>query len=285
MKTPTSAETSVRPSTAFSRAEPSTAVSPAGTSINPAMYGRKPRPSAFDGRSSQQAAPALRRYEIACLNARGDIETSSHIAPAVPLFEAAVSAFARGTLISTPTGEVAIEDLLPGDKILTGSGNATPVQWIGSTIFRPDRPSSQTSITHMTRVMADAFGISRPSSYMMAGPAARILHTPDHLRASSGAHKMLTPLRGFVDGETVIEVTPPAPIELFHLCLKHHAIIFAGGLEVESYHPGNGASHAVSHNLRQIYLSMFDHIHHIADFGPMIYPHAPDDRYQDGSAA
>lgn len=285
MKTPTSADVTVRSSTAFSQADPSSAVSPAGTSSPAVGYDRVPRPSILDGRSQQQAQPAMRRYEVACLNSHGEKLTSTHIAPAIPLFEAAVSAFARGTLILTPAGEVAIEDLMPGDPVMTLEGSSAPILWIGSTTYMPERMAGPDGATHMTRIVADAFGMSRPSSYLMAGPAARILHTPDKLRAAAGTSKMLTPVRSFVDGENVVDVVPPAPVQLFHICLQHHAVIFAGGLEVETYHPGAGATHAVSHNLRHIYLSMFEHIRHVADFGPMVFPHAPDDLYADVTAA
>jgi len=285
MKTPTSADVTARPSTAFSQADSSSAVSPAGTSPSAVSYDRVPRPSILDGRPQQPNQPSMRRYEVACLDLKGGILTSTHIAPAIPLFEAAVSAFARGTLISTPSGEVAIEDLVPGDMVMTLEGNAAPIQWIGATTYMPERMAKHDRTIHMTRIVADAFGMSRPSSYLMAGPAARILHTPDQLRAAAGTSKMLTPVRSFVDGENVIDVAPPAPVRLFHLCLQHHAVIFAGGLEVETYHPGAGATHAVSHNLRHIYLSMFEHIHHVAEFGPMAFPHAPDDIFADVTAA
>lgn len=227
----------------------------------------------------------MRRYEVACLDARGDVKTSTQIAPALPLFESAVAAFARGTLIATQLGEVAIEDLMPGDWITTLDGEPAQIQWIGSSTFTPEQLERHGHSTHMTRILSDAFGVARPMSYIMAGPAARFLHTPDHLRATAGSAKMLSPVRCFVDGNNVIKITPQTPLRLYHICLSRHAIIFAGGLEVESYHPGTGASYSVSHNLRQVYLSMFDHIQHMSDFGPMVFPHAPETLLDDTDAA
>ena len=39
--------------------------------------------------------------------------------------------YCRGTLIRTEGGEVAVEDLAMGDRVVTVSGEAKPVKWIG----------------------------------------------------------------------------------------------------------------------------------------------------------
>ena len=59
----------------------------------------------------------MRSYEIAALRADGSLYIGQDKAPAVPLFENAFSAFARSTLITTPQGPTAIEDLQPGDTV------------------------------------------------------------------------------------------------------------------------------------------------------------------------
>ena len=51
--------------------------------------------------------------------------------PAMPLFDSTFSAFARGSLMSTAQGYVAIEDLLPGDNLHISSGEAAKILWIG----------------------------------------------------------------------------------------------------------------------------------------------------------
>lgn len=219
------------------------------------------------------AAPmATRSYEIAALREDGSLYIGQDKAPALPLFESAFSAFARGTLILTTQGEMAVEDLQPGDMIATSSGEPAPLIWIGSSSFVPADAGRRMPLI---RIMPDSFGQSRPSSFLTVGPAARILHTPHHLRAENDGTRLLTPVREFIDGVNVIEVVPPTPVRLFHLCLTRHAAIQAGGIEMETFHPGAKATHSVSHAMRDRFLGMFPRIGHITDFGPLAHPRAP----------
>ena len=215
----------------------------------------------------------MRSFEIAALRADGSLMIGQDTAPAINLFENAFSAFARGTLIATPQGHVAVEDLQPGDLINTSTGDAAELVWVGSSNFVPADAGRRMPLM---RIMADTFGQGRPSSFLTVGPAARILHTPHDLRSEAGEHRMLTPVRAFLDGVSVIEVVPPTPVRLFHLCLDRHAVINAGGVEMETFHPGTAAARIVSDSLRDRFLGLFPRVGHITDFGPLAYPRAPE---------
>ncbi len=216
----------------------------------------------------------LRSFEIAALRADNSLHIGQDKAPAIPLFENAFSAFARGTLIGTTHGDVAIEDLQPGDMINTSTGEPAKLIWIGSSSFVPADAGRRMPLL---RVMADTFGQGRPNTFLTVGPAARILHTPHRLRAEAGEKRLLTPVREFLDGVNVIEVVPPTPVRLFHICLERHAAISAGGVEMETFHPGANATRSVSHSLRDRFLGMFPRIAHITDFGPLAHPRAPEE--------
>lgn len=220
--------------------------------------------------------PQLRRFDVSSLLPNGDIAEARHIAPALPLFEDAFCAFSRGSLVETDTGPIAIEDLLPGDRVITRDGTAHPVMWKGSTVVVPGRRDVKGRTHHLTRIMADSFGMQRPMSCIVAGPSARILRTPGHLRKFMGEQPTLTPVREFVDGMTVIETAPPTPVELFHICLPRHAVIRVGGLEFETYHPGVNAVRMISHAMRSLYLNLFPHIRELTDFGPQVLPRSGD---------
>lgn len=220
--------------------------------------------------------PQLRRYEVSVLAPNGDIVDSRHIAPALPLFEAAFSAFTRGSMIETEAGPIAVEDLLPGDRILTRDGHYRTLMWKGSTQVVPGRPDAKGRYNPLTRITADSFGMQVPMSDVLAGPGARLLRTPGHLRHLTGGEPLLTPVGEFLDGMNVIETAPPTAVQLYHLCLERHAVIRVAGLEFETYHPGTNALRLVSPTMREVFLKLFPHISEIGDFGPQLYARAGD---------
>ena len=93
-------------------------------------------PAALRAQPRQQ----LRRYEVSSLLPDGSVAETRHIAPALPLFEDAFCAFSRGALIETASGPVAIEDIQPGEKVITADGHVQPLLWKGSTTIVPARP-------------------------------------------------------------------------------------------------------------------------------------------------
>lgn len=227
--------------------------------------------------SKKNAPLGVRNVDIAALRADGSIVIGQRKVPTLPLFDAAFSAFARGTPLQTENGPVAIEDLQPGDRVMTAEGTAAQITWIGSTT---SVLSDTQSGGVLTRVMADSFGMNRPDSFLSLGPAARLLQTPPHLRAERGEKRVMSPARAFVDGVNVIEVTPPTPVHMFHLCLERHTAVIAGGLEIETYHPGLNPTRLLSHTLRSVFLSLFPHLSHVSEFGLMRYERAPEETDQ-----
>ncbi|MBJ6370894.1 Hint domain-containing protein [Sedimentitalea arenosa] len=230
-----------------------------------------------------QPRPQLRRYSVWSLLPGGTLAETRRIAPALPIFEDAFCAFSRGSMVETEAGAVAVEDLLPGDRIVTQDG-VQPLLWKGSTTLVPGRSETQGRKRHLARIMADGFGVQRPMSCVIAGPSARLLHTPPHLRAMCDGAQMLTPIQEFIDGMTVIETAPPTPVELFHLGLARHAAIRVNGLEFETYHPGPNAARLLSQAMRPVFLSLFPHVDQLCDFGPLAFARAGDGQHDAVSA-
>ena len=220
---------------------------------------------------SDRARPLLRRARSLSLSDGGIVDEARFMIPVLPLFERAFTAFARGALIETVAGPVAIEDLLPGDRVQTVDGEAMPVLWIGSTTVTARRDLAGERPVALYRIAADAFGVNRPMSYLVLGPAARLFRTPAGTRMPGG-QRVVCPIAAFEDGIGVSATTPPSMVDLFHLALPRHAIIRVSGLEAESYHPGLGAIGAVGPAMRELFLKVFPHVQGPADFGPLSCP-------------
>lgn len=215
--------------------------------------------------------PLMRRMETLSLNASYEIEEQSHVVPQTEVFERAVSGFARGTVLSTPSGPRAIEDVLPGDTIHSSEGPQR-VLWIGSAAIMPGQAQPGSMLDGLIRVTGEAFGVGRPGGDVVLGPGAAILHNPPQFRAANGEGHVLTPLQDFIDGVSVFKVTPPSAVKVYHLMLGRHAAVQAGGLEIESYHPGSGNVTRMGENAQRLYMSMFPFLAHPREFGPLGFP-------------
>ncbi len=226
---------------------------------------------------SQSATPLMRKFEIARLLPDGSSRTSHHLAPATPVFEATSAAFAHGTLITTPDGPIAVEDLIPGDLINVQDGPAKPVLWIGSTTYVPAQTTAATALTHLSRVLPDAFGSSIHAGDLLLGPAARLIQSRSSLQSVLGIRAILTPIRDLEDGYSVLRITPPSPVRLYHIMLEQHSIIFAGGRPVESYHPDAGTRNMLGTSSQALFLSFFPQLTSFDDFGELRTPRMSQD--------
>ncbi len=143
-----------------------------------------------------------------------------------------IPCFAAGTRIATVSGEVAVDDLAVGDLVLTRSGAARPIVWIGFTqvdCLRHPKPENVWPI----RIRAHAFG--------EAEPCRDLLLSPDHAVFVDG---MLIPIRQLINGASIAQVET-TKVTYFHIELERHDVLFAEGLPAESYlDTGNRAAFA-----------------------------------------
>lgn len=216
--------------------------------------------------------PLMRKIEVACLGSTGKIDEISRIVPAIPVFEDAFAAFARGTLLQTERGLIAIEDLWPGDRVRTVGNGFQTLMWRGSTMIVPHAQGQDPTMGRLTRIAADALGIARPMHDLVLGPRARMAYRAPGIRKMTGSDVALIPARDFIDGNNVIELTPPAAVPVFHLGFGNHERILANGVEVESYHPSPAHAMGLRHDLVALFLSCFPHMADLAAFGTAALP-------------
>lgn len=214
---------------------------------------------------STQSKQVTRRYDVEWLTASGDVECRTAVAPALPVFEEAFSAFAQGTLIQTADGLVAIDDLQPGDMIATADGGTQPLLWIGSMTVYPHNPELGLPSSQLYRLTDGSYGRDRNAPDLMLGPAARIMQGMLAIDSTSN----LIDVDDAADGYSVIKIHPVSSVRVFHLCLGNHHLVRANGVLAETFHPGPEIRMHMSTEMFDLYMSMFPHLRSEADFGPL----------------
>ncbi|MBK1635256.1 Hint domain-containing protein [Rhodovulum adriaticum] len=219
-------------------------------------------------RRPQRSMPLMRRYEAAGLVSADKVAERVRILPADPHLDEAFCAFTHGTLIATPDGPVAVEDLVPGMLVRTADAGLRPLVWIGSTLLPPAPESGP----QMTRFIAEGLGIDRPMADLVLGPRARVVSQHHGCHALCGGPSALVPAATLTDGHAVISLRVVRPMRVYHLGLLRHHILVANGVEVESYHPGENAMARLDPSLQEAFLELFPHLHGTGDFGPLVMP-------------
>ncbi len=131
--------------------------------------------------------------------------------------------FAAGTRILTEHGEVAVENLRLGDRVVTRSRtDGAPIVWLGHRRVDCDRHPRPNDVWPV-RILAEAFGPDRPHR--------NLLLSPDHAVFVNG---VLIPIRLLVNGRSIL-LEPVGVIAYWHVELAEHDVILAEGLAAESY--------------------------------------------------
>jgi autotransporter passenger strand-loop-strand repeat protein/T5SS/PEP-CTERM-associated repeat protein len=134
----------------------------------------------------------------------------------------ALACFVGGTRIGTPDGAVAVEALRVGDLVVTGDGRRERVVWVGSRTVDCARHPEPEAVWPV-RVRAGAFGVG--------SPARDLWLSPDH---AVFVEEVLVPVRLLVNGGSIRQVER-SRVVYHHVELRHHEVILAEGLTVESY--------------------------------------------------
>ena len=127
-------------------------------------------------------------------------------------------------------------------------------------------------MTRLTRLSAEALGYARPFQDLVLGPRARIVDRRPGVRLLTGRMAALVPAADLMDGVAAVEVTPAAPVEVFHLSFERHETLLANGVEVESYHPGPLHDFPLRGDQLALFLSCFPHRSDLLAFGEPAIP-------------
>lgn len=170
-----------------------------------------------------------------------------------------VICFARGTLVTTEHGEVAIEDLKPGDNVMTLDRGFQPIRWIGSRKLSNEELRANATLKPV-QIRADALGPGLPKRDLFVSRQHRILLRSRIAERMFGSFEVMLPAIKLVDVPGISVVTDAEDVEYFHILFDQHEVIFANGTEAESLLTGPEALKAVSPKARAEITAVFPEI-------------------------
>jgi len=196
------------------------------------------------------------------------VQCSERSLRATPSERPSVICFTPGTRLRTETGEVAIEDLGQGDKLLTRDNGPQEVLWAGHRRMSGARLFAMPD-QRPIRMRRGALGLDRPEDDLVVSPEHRVLVTGPAARDLWGEDEVLVRAADLVGDRFVTVDHSLRETWYIHLMLDRHEVIWANGLEVESFHPGFMGLENVSGEQRDLLFEMRPELGESADlYGP-----------------
>ena len=182
------------------------------------------------------------------------------------IFNIDVPCFAAETMIDTPEGPRAVEDLAVGDLVLTADHGPQAIRWIKA---RKVHRWALSAAPHLRpiRIAAGALGPGCPEADLLVSPQHRMLVRSRIVERMFEAGEVLVGakhligLPGIEVAEDVVDVT------YVHFLCDQHEVVFANGAPTESLYAGPMAMKALGEAAVSEILTLFPELAQMGSYG------------------
>ena len=134
-----------------------------------------------------------------------------------------VACYCAGTAILTPSGEVPVEAIAAGDRVVTADGRSEPVVWVGRRSYAGRFLAGQPHLLPV-RFRAGSLGGGLPRRDLLVSPCHAMLL--DGLLVQAGS---------LTNGSSITQERGAARVDYVHIELARHDVILAEGAPSETY--------------------------------------------------
>lgn len=175
--------------------------------------------------------------------------------PAVSITRPVVACFTPGTLIATPRGEVPVERLAVGDRVITRDDGLQEIRWRSA---RRMDPGFLVAHPHLRPVLIErgSLGADLPETDMMVSPNHRILVTPDRALLHLDEPEALVAAKHLVGTHGIRQVDCGGTV-YHHVMFDRHQVVLANGAWTESFLPSERLLNGMGNAQRTELLELF----------------------------
>ncbi len=167
--------------------------------------------------------------------------------------------FTRDTLIETANGPVPIQNLAPGDVVLTSGDGPKKIRWIGNRAISCEELSADPKLRPV-RITAGALGHGLPKRDLLVSRQHRMLvRSKVAARMFGNSEVFLSAIR-LTDMPGIYPDGTVESVEYFHLLFDRHEVIFAEGAPTESLFTGPEALKSLGSEARNEILSILPEV-------------------------
>jgi Ca2+-binding RTX toxin-like protein len=169
--------------------------------------------------------------------------------------ENVIPCFTPGTRVATPRGEVAVEDLKVGDKVITRDNGFQDIQWVG---HKRITLKTLTDAPHLKPVLikAGSLGNGLPERDMIVSPNHRMLIANAEVDLLFDQPEVLVAAKHLVGMDGVHRLDMVATTYIHFMCASHQ-IVLADGAWSESFQPGDYTLSGIDSDQRDEIFELF----------------------------
>ena len=163
--------------------------------------------------------------------------------------------FTPGTMIATPKGEVPVESLKAGDRVITRDNGIQEICWVGG---KKVDWATMMANPHLRPIMIrrGSIGNGLPERDMMVSPNHRVLVSNDRTALYFDEHEVLVAAKHLVSGKRIFEVESIGT-SYIHFMFDQHEVVLSDGAWTESFQPGdytlNGMGNAQRNEIFELF--------------------------------
>lgn len=180
-----------------------------------------------------------------------------------------VICFTPETKLLTPDGARQISGLRSGDMICTRDNGPQQILWTGHRRMSGARLYAMPHLRPI-RFRVGALGIGRPEDDLLVSPQHRMLIKGPAAQALFNTSEVLVAAEDLLNDTSILVDHALREVTYVHILLEQHNIVWANGLETESFHPSNTALETVEESQREGLLAILpgiaDNPHSYGDY-------------------
>jgi Ca2+-binding RTX toxin-like protein len=150
--------------------------------------------------------------------------------------ERIIPCFTAGTLVDTPTGPRPVQDIRPGDLVLTRDDGPQPVRWVGQRSLSLVELLADPSLQPVV-FAPGSLGVGLPAAALSVSPQHRMLFSGAGCELNFGEDEVLVPAIHLTHLPGVSRSLKD--VTYVHLMFAGHQILCSEGVWSESFQPGD----------------------------------------------
>lgn len=169
--------------------------------------------------------------------------------------ENVIPCFTPGAMIATPRGEVPVETLREGDKVITRDNGIQEIRWTGNRTLNRAELAEGDGLKPIL-INAGSLGRNLPERDMLVSPQHRVLITGETPQLYFEESEVLVAAKHLV-GKSGVSIIDTMRTTYIHFMFERHEVVLSDGAWTESFQPGDQTLGAMGEASRDEIFALF----------------------------